>query len=51
MAMVNSKTVKRLMAEATKALGREPTLRELYRLLSGDTSVLSKKEKKDEKSA
>lgn len=50
MGMVNSKSLRRLLKEATKALGREPTNKELCALLNGDNSVLSKKKTNEEES-
>lgn len=46
MANVNRKSAKRLLAAAEKQLGRPLTYQEFGRLLQGDSSVLSKKNRK-----
>jgi len=43
MASVNRKTAKRLLETVERQLGRPVTLWELSRLMQGDNSVLSKK--------
>ena len=49
MAAVNRKTAKRLIETAEKQLGRALTYKEFGRLLRGDSSVLSKKNKEESK--
>jgi hypothetical protein len=48
MAAVNRKTAKRLLETAEKQLGRELTFGEFAKLLKGDCSVLSKKNRSQE---
>jgi len=49
MAVINRKTTKSLIKTAEKQLGRSVTTRELARLLQGDNSVLSKKNREEVK--
>lgn len=49
MAMVNSKSIKKLLVTIRRQLGREITSQELGRLIQGDCSVLSRKNKGDKK--
>jgi hypothetical protein len=47
MAAVNRKTAKKLIETIEKQLGRPITFREFSRLIQGDNSVLSKKNRED----
>lgn len=49
MAAVNRKTAKRLLQTAEKQLGRPLTFQEFSRLLQGDCSVRSKKNRDEAK--
>jgi hypothetical protein len=49
MAAVNRKSAKRLIETAEKQLGRPLTYKEFGRLLQGDSSVLSKKNREEVK--